>query len=263
MMTANRLRIVCALALVASAAAPAAAQTRPKRNALALGFQVEDHGDGQSTQTETTATLTHYVNRRLEVNFGVDQHNRYDDLDTQLQAGAGYAFAEGKFRLAGSLGVGLGADTVARREYTLKSEAVVWPHASPIFEYKRSVYTDTISVTVLTLGSKLSRGRWSGQAAYQNTRAPHLDKVGHAVGIETSTRLTHRVSLIGNAGYGAEHRHSRTVVEAGRALQSLTLEVGPAVRLSPAHSLQATYTFEDKRTRYHVSGLNLTGTFGF
>ena len=250
---------------------PAAAPPPPPVWSAEVINDFTDPGGGLPNMNTTSVQFARREGSQSRVFFGVAQHDRYDDLDTSLQAGIGHAFgSRQQLELEASVAFGFG-DPVgfAKRDYDVNGSVRVTPRVRAVFEFERSEYVDPLDLNQLTLGLKLTpNDRDWVQPVYvgtQGTVSPGVDAAGHAFGLQASAQMRPALALVFKGGYGHEQALARirTRVEVVRRLKQLDLSPGLAWTIDQRHTLTVGYSFEDKKGSHTQHGLIVDLLLGF
>lgn len=257
--------LCCVLSLLPGAVAAQTRPAAPPKNHVQVDFSLEDLSRNEKTQTQTTVTLTHGVSMRSQLFVVVDSHNRFDDPDTQINAGINHVFGARKVMVSASAGFGLDVQTIATREFDVKAQVRVSEHLNPIAEVSYSTYRHDTDVAVLTLGGVLTWKALNAQAGVQFTRASvgTINEEGLGLGVKSSLRLTPKVSLVAGGNFGSEHAIAKTIREAQRAIDAWSLTGGLQFTPHPNRSLTVSYMYQDRERFYTVKALVLSGAIGF
>jgi opacity protein-like surface antigen len=226
-------------------------------------FQLENQGRGEPNQQEFQFTLTRHLSPRLSISGGLDQHNRFDELDTQASIGAHVGLHRHNLQLSGTYTEGFGAEMTSRHEVSLKTTMLVHRRLQPSVEYTFKRYVRKIHQSSLTLGlggRVTPRLGVLGQWLFSDSNA---GKGGTAVSGGVSYGVNERLSLAGAAGYGHEHFLVKTVREVERRATALDFQGSATVHLPHHRSMKLGYEFQDRRHYYstHVLTLNYSMSF--
>lgn len=214
-------------AAMLATAAPALAQTAaikasarhndtarlPMRNSVTLTGNISDYSEAASEQ-QYGIQFTRKVSMRTSLFGGYTQHNDFDVLDGQVQAGITHALSR-RALLTVSYTQGIGADLAAGNAVDVKLAGELSPHLRPFVEYNFSRYRETtvpdvpageVDEQTVTIGAQiLFDAKTSLSAAYQYSSAS--DREGsHGATAFVTHAFTPRFSAHAGGSYAAAER---------------------------------------------------------
>jgi YaiO family outer membrane protein len=241
-------------AIKASAAHHAAARA-PEKTHLSLSAHISDYSESSAEQAYE-ATLSRKISARTTLFGGVTQHNNFDIVDAQVQAGVTHVMSP-KAVVTASYTQGIGADVVAGQAVDLKLAGEMAPKFRPFVEYNFSRYKKTtepglppgeIDEQTFTAGAEIPfHPKTALSAAYQYSHA--TDREGAHGG---TAFITHhpsaRLSFNAGASYaGAERLVVLSKFAFLRHVRTAGVNAGFTWSLSDRAELDFTYQFQRVR----------------
>ena len=166
-------------AAVKASAAHHAAARAPQKTHLTVAGTLSDYSES-SSEKQLEVTIAHKVSLRTTLFGSWTQHDNFDVVDAQMQAGVTHAISR-RALVTASYTQGIGADLVAGNAIDLKLAGVVSPHLRPFIEYNFSRFEETAVAgaprpeadeQTITLGAEMPfNAKTSLSAAYQYAHA--------------------------------------------------------------------------------------------
>jgi opacity protein-like surface antigen len=256
--------VLLAGANAASAQTPAPAPTPAPRTwkASINGQHGELSGD-HTDEGQYTFALEKTLNSRAKLSASVDQHNRFDELDTQLIVGGQYGWPTGRSLLAATFTEGFGAEQAAQRGIDTKFSWQAHAKVRPLVEVAYSLYSEDKFLTMYTAGVDLiPNAKLQAEITVMQSDASD-DKGGTAGTGGISYTVNDRWTITLGGGYGHEHFLAKAVEEVKRELTALQL-VGGVVRSLPHHnSIKVEWEYQDRKTAYSTNLLTVAWSRSF
>jgi YaiO family outer membrane protein len=258
----------------AAAQATTARPPAPPRTTLDLSNTFTDPDGTVANQNETNLKLTHKVNLRTSLVLGVDQHNRYDDLDTAVTVGLGHAFGGPHvFLLSGSAAFGFNDPIIAKRKFDVSGLVRVNAKVSPLFDLQHSTFTGAtrdIDVIVVTAGLSLTpHAKVNIKPVFVYSHAAvtsSVSTVGQTFGWSSSFEVSPKVSLTFAGGAGHEHALVRTLTIHEVINDGGQINLQPGVQFKIGHRehlLGLGYSYERKKSSYAQHGFTVSFSASF
>jgi opacity protein-like surface antigen len=218
-----------------------------------------NHGD----EGQYTFTLDRIVNRRVTLSAGVDQHDRFDELDTQLVVGGQMGFPTRRTLLEGTYTEGFGAEMAARHGVDLQYSFQATRHIRPEFEYEYDRYIHGYYLHRTTAGvALLPSAKLQAELKFQNSQASE-DKGGNSGTAGLQYVVNERVTIIAGAGYGHEHFLAKSVNEVRSELTALGVTGEVDFSLRHHQVLKVEWEYQDRRSAYSTNLLTVTYSKSF
>jgi len=245
-------------------AVPATAQTPSPQYTLDVNLLHQNLSDSKPVQQEFTVQLTKKIGA-LDTVFGaIDQHNRFDELDTEVTIGASHTYVRQRMRLTGSYTEGLGAEQASEHAFEIKVGQALAKHFEPEVKYEFKYYDPDIITNVITLGGLVPvKGSFSIAGGYQHSYGPSGDD-GDAVSVTVNVNASRAVGLTFGSGFGDEHVLARTQTEVLRFdKKAFTLQGGFSWSIDARRTLGVSYEFQDRIDLYRINGLTVDWSQSF
>ena len=218
-----------------------------------------DHSD----EGEYTFTLEKTLNRRAKLSAAVDQHDRFDELDTQLIVGGQYGWPTGRSLLAATYTEGFGAEQAAQHGIDTKFSWQAHARVRPELEIEYDRYIDDHFLTKYTAGVVLiPNAKLQAEITVLQSDASD-DKGGTAGTAGISCAIDDRWTITFGGGYGHEHFLAKAVEEVKRDLTALQLEGGVERSLPHHNSLKVEWEYQDRKTAYTTNKLTVAWSRSF
>jgi uncharacterized protein YegP (UPF0339 family) len=251
--------IFCAGATPAGAQTPApAAAAKPAPPAprpWTVSFQGQ-HGELSGEHDEEgqyTFTLAKAINRRVTVSGAVDQHNRFDELDTQAVGSVQIGFPTRRSLLKATYTEGFGAAQAAQHGIDTAFSWQAHAHVRPELEIEYDRYIDENFLTKFTAGVVLMpNAKFQSQIQWILSTAAH-DNGGSAGVAGFSYSANGRTKFTAAAGYGHQHFIAKAVEEVKENLTVLVVDAGVSWTLPKHNTLGVQWQFQDRRHAYDTN----------
>jgi YaiO family outer membrane protein len=272
--TAMAVAVLLCTSVSAAAQAQTARPPSPPRTTLDLSNTFTAPDGSVADQNETSLKLTHKVNLRTSLVLGVDQYNKYSDLDTAVTVGLGHAFGGPHlFLLSGSASFGFNDPIIAKTKFDVSGLVRVNSKVSPLFELEYSTFAGTtrdIDVAVVTAGLSLTpHARINIKPVFVYSHAAvtsSVSTVGQTFGWSSSFEVSPKVSLTFAGGAGHEHALVRTltIYEVINDGGQINLQPGVEFKIGRReHVLGLGYSYEHKKSSYAQHGFTVSFSASF
>jgi YaiO family outer membrane protein len=246
-------------------ATPAATQTSsPPKYSLDINLLHESLTDHKPVQQEFTLQLTRKLGT-FDTLFGaVDQHNRFNELDTELTVGGSHIYPRQRTKVTASYTEGLGADEASEHAFEVKVGGEVNTHFEPEVKYEFKNYDPHLNTSVITLGALVPVvGSFSLAGGYQHSHGPSGDD-GDAFSVTVKVNASRNVGLIVGGGYGDEHVLAKTQTEILRFdKKAFTVQGGFSWTIDARRTLGVSYEYQDRISLYRINGLTMDWSQSF
>jgi YaiO family outer membrane protein len=252
------------VAILFASAAPAVAQTPAPATAkppapaphpwkVSITGQHGELSGDHDEEGQYTFSLARTVNHRLTVTGSVDQHNRFDELDTQAVGGVQIVFPKRRSLLNITYTEGFGAQQASQHGIDTSFSWQAHNHVRPELEIEYDRYIDENFLTKFTAGVALiPNAKFQSQLQWILSSASQ-DKGGSAGVFGFSYAADHRTTITAGAGYGHQHFIAKAVEEIKEDLTVLVVDAGVSWTLAKRNTLGVQWQFQDRRHAYNTN----------
>jgi len=251
--------LVCGPNAFAQTATAQTAPTRSTPRPWKVSFD-GSHGElsgKHSDQGEYKFGLEKAITPKVKVSTGVDQHDRFDELDTQLILGSELGFVRHRSLLTITYVEGFGAEEASRHDIDAAFSFQTGKHVRPEFEYEYEQYIEDLFLSKVTAGlAFLPSEKLQGELKLVVSNASG-GKGGTAGTFGISYAINGRVSLKGGGGYGHQHFLAKSTTEVKSELTALGLSGEVDWSLPHHNSVNVGWEFADRKTAYKTNTLKV------
>ncbi|MEZ5288639.1 MAG: YaiO family outer membrane beta-barrel protein [Vicinamibacterales bacterium] len=252
-----------ALALGAGAAAAEAQTSRPLYT-FDINLLHQSLTGDRPVQQELTLQLTRRVGPRNTLFAALDQHNRFNELDTEITVGGSHTLPRQKMRVTASYTEGLGVEQASEHALDVKVGQALAKHFEPEVKYEFKYYDPDVITHVLSLGALVPVNRTVRlTGGFQHSFGPRGDH-GNAFSANLNLTATPKIELVFGGGFGDEHVIARAQTEVLRFDKlAFTSQAGVNWTIDGRRTLSVSYQYQDRIDLYKINGLTVDWSVAF